>query len=155
MPPRVDLSAFLDSGVSMLGASADEDLMPEAFRVWGAYLVGDGQLRTLISSDAGQTFKGLRPGSAMCFTFSDPGTFASLQVKGLAMSGPEPPGPTDLACMRRYSAAFAAVATARGVPAALFESTRPVAVFAVVVQIEEIYDQTPGPMAGSRLDTER
>ena len=136
----------------MLGASADEGLTPEAFRAWGAYLIGDDLLRLLISSDAGQTLKSLGSGSSVCVTFSDPHTFRSVQVKGLATGRPEPPGPVDLACMRRYSVVFAAVAAERGVPAALFESTRPIAVFAVVIQIEEMYDQTPGPMAGSPLD---
>lgn len=139
----------------MLGASADQDLTPEAFRVWGAYMVGDCQLRALISSDAGQTLKSLRSRSPMCFTFCDPGTFRSVQVKGSAIGGAEPPGPVDLAGMRRYSDVFGAAVAERGVPSALFESTRPIAVFAVVIQIDEIYDQTPGPMAGSRLDEEQ
>lgn len=153
MTEEADLAGFLESGVSILGASAGEDdLVPEAFRAWGAKLNGDGLLRVLVNSDAARTYATVGPGSRLCFTFSDPLTFRSLQVKGHVVAGPEAPGPADIALMRRYGKALAAASTQRGVAAELVEATRPVAVFAVVLRIDERYDQTPGVGAGRRLD---
>src|SRR5947209_2755672 len=48
----VDLVKFLDSGVAMLGASADGSRLPEAFRVWGAIAKDDHRIRVLVTSDA-------------------------------------------------------------------------------------------------------
>lgn len=150
MSQLLDLAAFLDSGVSMLGGSANEDLVPEAFRVWGASVDG-GRIRALVSSDAGQTLASLRAGGLICLNISDPLTFRSIQVKGRAIGPAEPPGPADVECMRRYGETFGAAAVERGIPPLLLESTRPLSVFAVTVEIDELYDQTPGPTAGARL----
>src|SRR5271155_5854708 len=135
----------------MLGGSANEDLIPEAFRVWGASVDGAGHIRALISSDAGQTLASLRAGTMICLNVSDPLTFRSIQIKGRAIGAAEPPGPADVECMRRYGETFGATAVQRGIPAALLESTRPLSVFAVSVEISELYDQTPGPTAGAHL----
>ena len=154
MSQLFDLAAFLDSGVSMLGGSANDDLVPEAFRVWGASVDGGGRIRALVSSDAGQTLVGLQAGTIICFNISDPLTFRSIQVKGRATGSAQPPGPADVECIRRYGETFGATAVQRGIPLALLESTRPLSVFAVTVEIDELYDQTPGPTAGTRLADE-
>jgi hypothetical protein len=151
MSQHPDLAAFLDSGVSMLGGAANEDLIPEAFRVWGASVDDGRRIRALISSDAGQTLASVRVGTAICLNFSDPLTFRSIQVKGRAVESASPPGPADVDCMRRYGETFGATAVQRGIPPALLESTRPLTVFAVTIEIGELYDQTPGPTAGIRL----
>jgi hypothetical protein len=146
-----DLGAFLEPGVAMLGASADDDLVPEAFRAYAPSWDSSGRVRALISSDAGSTLATVKPGSWLCFTFVDM-TLRSVQVKGRAVSGPEPPGPADVQRMRRYLEKFFAAVETRGVSRALVEAHRPVAVFAVTITVEEMYDQTPGPTAGTRLD---
>jgi hypothetical protein len=65
------IAAFLDSGVSMVGASANEHLVPEAFRMWGASLSDGGVLRALVSSDASETFAHMTEGTLLCMTFAD------------------------------------------------------------------------------------
>jgi len=146
----LDLAAFIDSGVAMLGASADDDLVPEAFRVWGASW-DDHLVRALISADAGRTLATVKPGTWLCLTFTDVMTLTSVQIKGRAVSGPEPPGPADVARLRRYGEQIVAAAAGRGIPRPLIEAVWPLAVFAVTVAVEEVYDQTPGPGAGGRL----
>lgn len=146
------IAAFLDSGVSMVGASANDDLVPEAFRMWGASLGDDGVLRALVSSDAAQTFEHMREGTLLCMTFADVLNLRSMQVKGRSIGAAEPPGPEDLARMARYQEVLAPKSRLNGTPPALLEEIRPRSVFAVSIVLDEAYDQTPGPSAGSSLE---
>lgn len=146
------IAAFLGSGVSMVGASANDELVPEAFRMWGASLSDDGVLRALVSSDADQTFTHIREGTRLCMTFADLLTAKSLQVKGRSVGVASAPGPADLACMERYQEALYPKSRLNGTPRALLEGIRPRSVFVVSMAVEEAFDQTPGPKAGSRLE---
>jgi hypothetical protein len=145
------IAAFLDSGVSMVGASANEELEPEAFRMWGASLSEGGVLRALISSDAGETFEHVREGTILCMTFADPLNLRSIQVKGPSLGAAEPPGPDDLARMEGYEDLLRPKARLNGTPPELLEAIRPRSVFVVSIVVEEAYDQTPGPFAGVPL----
>ena len=146
------IAAFLDSGVSMVGASANDGLVPEAFRMWGASLHDDGVLRAFVSSDAGETFERLGEGSLLCMTFTDVLNLRSIQVKGRSVGAAEAPGPTDLASMERYHELLAPKSRQNGTPPALLEAIRPRSVFVVSIMVEEAYDQTPGPSAGTPLE---
>ena len=148
------IAEFVDSGVSMVGASADEQLVPEAFRMWGASLGDGGVLRALVSSDAGQTFERVAPGTLLCMTFTDVLNLRSIQVKGRSVGAPEPPGPADVACLERYDEALSPKSRLNGTPPALLQAIRPRSVFVVSIVVEEAYDQTPGPTAGARLEEE-
>jgi hypothetical protein len=145
------IASFLDSGVSMVGASADDQLVPEAFRIWGASLSERGLLRALVSSDAAQTFERVEQGTPICMTFADVLNLRSIQVKGRSVGAAEAPGPADLACMERYEDILYPKSRLNGTTDALLAGIRPRSVFAVSVQLEEAYEQTPGPTAGSRL----
>ena len=57
--------------------------------------------------------------------------------------------------MRRYRTDMVAAFATRGVPLLLLDAIRPLAVFAVTVAVEELYDQTPGPKAGARFEEHR
>jgi len=148
------IAAVLDSGVSMVGASADDRLMPEVFRTWGASLRDGGALRALVSSDAGETFRRVEQGTPLCMTFADPLNLRSVQLKGRSVGPAEAPGPDDLACMERYEAVLGPKSLLNGTPPDFLEAVRPRSVFAVSMVIEEAYDQTPGPKAGTNLDGE-
>jgi hypothetical protein len=146
------ITEFLGSGVSMVGASANDDLVPEAFRMWGASLGDDGVLRALVSSDAGETFERVREGSRLCMTFTDVLNLRSMQVKGRSVGSPEAPGPADLARMERYHELLVPKSRLNGTPPPLLEAIRPRSVFVVSMVVEEAYDQTPGPSAGTPLE---
>ncbi len=146
----MDLAAFIESGVGMVGASAGDDVVPEAFRVWGVSWDPDGHLRALISSDATRTLATVKPGAWLSLTFVDM-SWRSVQVKGRAVSGPELPNRADVEVMSRYRTDLVAAFATRGVPSLLLDAIRPLAVFAVTVAVEELYDQTPGPKAGARF----
>jgi Pyridoxamine 5'-phosphate oxidase len=150
-----ELTQFIEGGVAMLGASRDERLRPEAFRVWGAYVADDGRLRVLISSDAGRSIENLGANGQIAVTFTDIHDFRSVQVKGVVDGGIEPAGRADADHLRRYHERFCASLGDVGHPRALGERLRPFAVFCVWVQIEELFDQTPGAVAGTRIEMDR
>jgi hypothetical protein len=139
----------------MVGASADDRLVPEVFRMWGASLGDGGVLRALVSSDAGETFRRVEQGTPLCMTFADPLNLRSMQLKGRSIGPAEAPGPADLACMERYEEVLGPKALLNGTPPAFLEAVRPRSVFAISIVIEDAYDQTPGPMAGTNIDVER
>lgn len=149
---RADLVAFLDTGVAMLGASADASAVPEAFRVWGATVDDRGRLRALVSSHSARTFHNLHRGTPLSLLFTDVTTFESVQVKGAVVGDTAPPGPEEIALMERYDQTFGAALQQIGHPLALLETLRPRSVFAVTVEIEQLYDQTPGPTAGRPIE---
>jgi hypothetical protein len=150
---RTELAEFLVTGVAMLGATADAGLAPEAFRAWGASLGDDGRLRVLVSSDAARTLATVGPGTPISLVFTDITTFRSVQVKGRAVAGAAAAGPADVGIVRRYHEAFSAALKLIGHPPLLAASLRPTLLFAVCLDIEELYDQTPGPKAGAHLST--
>lgn len=146
------LAELIDLGAAMLGASRDGDLRPEAFRVWGAALIGDDRLRILVSADAERSFRDLGDGSPVAVTFTDVQTFRSIQAKGVVEGAVEAPGPSDLALLRRYDDAFVVSLAAVGHRPTLPDRIRPLAVFAVTYRITALYDQTPGRGAGAPLE---
>ena len=152
MPDCGAIAEYLDSGVSMVGASANDHLVPEVFRIWGASLDDGGVLRALISSDARRTFEQTREGSLLCMTFADVLNLRSIQVKGRCVGSAEFPGPADMALMERYETLLYRKVPLNGTPLALVHAIRPRSVFAVSVLLEEAYEQTPGPAAGKALD---
>jgi hypothetical protein len=135
----------------MVGASANDELVPEAFRMWGASLGDDGVLRALVSSDARETFGRLREGTLLCMTFTDVLNLRSIQVKGRSLGAAEAPGPADLACTERYHELLRPKSRLNGTPPPLLEAIRPRSLFVVSIMVEEAYDQTPGPSAGTPL----
>jgi len=146
------IAAFLDSGVSMVGASANAELEPEAFRMWGASLSEEGLLRALVSSDARNTYEHVEAGTALCMTFADPLNLRSIQIKGHSLGAAEPPGPGDLASMEGYEDLLRPKSRLNGTPPGLLDAIRPRSVFVISIVVEEAYDQTPGPSAGTRLE---
>ena len=149
------IAAFLDSGVSMVGASANDDLEPEAFRMWGASLSDEGILRALVSSDADETFQHVTEGTVLCMTFADPLNLRSVQLKGRSLGTAAPPGRADLATMEAYEDLLRPKSRLNGTPPAMLEAIRPRSVFVISIAVDEAYDQTPGPSAGTCLGQRR
>jgi hypothetical protein len=54
--------------------------------------------------------------------------------------------------MERYHELLKPKSRANGTPLPLLEAIRPRSVFALSITVEEAYDQTPGPSAGTPLE---
>ena len=148
------LVELITAGPAILGASSSDDLEPEAFRAWGAFVGDDDRLRVLISSDAVRTHENLRSNGRIAVTFTDVLTFRSLQVKGVVDGPLDPPDRADIAAMRDYHERFCANLLAVGHPRALADRLRPMAVVGAWIRVDELHDQTPGHLAAARLQPE-
>jgi hypothetical protein len=147
--------AFLGTGCALIVGTAAEDGAPRASRGWGLdVLDGDRtSLRLLVDADDVVTLDQLVPGRPVAVTATDVRTLRSLQLKGES-EGIEPGTAADAERAARYCDAFiTAVHEADGVTRDRMERIVPASVAACRVHLAELFDQTPGPGAGSSMRT--
>lgn len=139
-------------GVSILLGTVDAEGMPACCR--GVALRLDDALEVVtvyVPVDTGQeTIANIATTRRIAIVASNPATHASIQVKGvtravrLARSD-------EAAEVREQVSAFAKMLEMLGVPQRVTMSLTHWPAFAVEVGVEEVYDQTPGPQAGTAL----
>jgi hypothetical protein len=147
------LVAFIESGGGLVVAAAGADGEPRAGRAWGADVVdpGAGRLRLLLGGDDPVLLAHLTEVGRLAVTSADVRTLRSVQVKG-QVEALEPATPADRRRADRYcDEFFGAVTELDGNPRALLERLRPAGLVACLLLVTEVYDQTPGPDAGSPL----
>ncbi len=148
-----DLTAFLESGCSTIVGLVTADGEPFATRGWGTEVLGGGRLRVLLGAGA-MAAAGRGVGGepfAIAVTGADVRTLRSVQVKGTAHDL-EPPTEADLVRSQGFCDAFfrdieEVDATGRH----LMERLVPADLLAATVDVDELFDQTPGPSAGAPL----
>jgi hypothetical protein len=139
--------AFFESGCGLVVGLADADRRPYAQRGWGARVV-DGRLRVVVSGDDRHLAELATPGAGIAVTGADVRTLRGLQAKGHVVAlGPE--APADHAHMLRHcDEFFDAIVELDGIPRPLLERMRPVTYAVCEIDVEALFDQTPGPGAG-------
>jgi hypothetical protein len=147
-----DVIEFIHGGVAVGVSTRDEDLRPEFARGWGPEVSADGRSMRLCVAAAGTRVRAnLERNGALAVGFSPPTIARAVQVKGVATWVGEPEA-ADLERVERHVGSFVAEAERIGAPAELsrrmFVGT---GLVAVGFSIDEVFDQTPGPMAGRRL----
>jgi hypothetical protein len=97
-----------------------------------------------------------RPGrKLLALTVTHIRTLASVQFKGPA-GDPGPATADDLDAVRSYcDYFFKEVEETDGTPRELLERLMPPAFVVCEVDVEELFDQTPGPRAGTQLGADR
>jgi hypothetical protein len=147
-----ELVDFVQSGVSILVATRDAQLLPQCLRGAGASVHGARDAFTLYLPEAvaERTLANLRDNGRIAVTFSRPIDHRSIQVKGTCISI-RPCDERDGAVQERYRAAFVEQLHAVGMPRAVSRRIRFQPSVAVVVKLAELYEQTPGPSAGRPL----
>jgi hypothetical protein len=149
-----DLVDFIESGCATIVGFVTVEGAPFATRAWGTSVVDVDPPRVRLLLGAGALATAGRSGSEpfdIAFTGGDVRTLRSVQVKGTARDL-EPAAAADLDRARAYcDAFFDAVCEADGTPRPLMERLAPVDLVACTVDVDEVYDQTPGPGAGARL----
>ncbi|HZQ57013.1 MAG TPA: pyridoxamine 5'-phosphate oxidase family protein [Acidimicrobiales bacterium] len=149
--------ALLESGCSLTVATVGPDGAPHASRGFGVTVLPDGaHLRLLLDADDVTAVANLAAGGAVAVTGCVVATLRSVQVKGRA----EPPVPaTDAADLARAAnhcdAFFAEVSRLEGTPVPLLARLQPTDYAVCTVAVEDVFDQTPGPVAGSPLGSAR
>jgi hypothetical protein len=142
------LAGFVEGDAAQTIGTADGDCVPTIGRAWGLR-VRDGHLvRALVSVDAATT-PNLRPGARIAMLLIDIATYRSVQLKG-SITNIESPSAADRDVHAVYLAEFEAALRAadRNIP---LDSVASLDLLAVTIDVDAVYDQTPGPGAGRPL----
>jgi hypothetical protein len=142
------LAAFLEGACAQNVATADRDGGPTIGRAWGLR-VNDGRVvRAIVGADTA-TSANLRIGGRLAVLVIDVSSYRSVQIKG-AVVGVEPPGASDHDVYEVYRQEFAdaLVAEDRNTP---LDEALPASIVAVTIDVDAVFDQTPGPGAGRSI----
>ena len=150
------LKAFIESGCSIIVGVVGEDGEPQARRGWGIDVVdaGAGRVRLLLDAAGGDPHgPGAVPwvGVRLAMTGADIHTLYSVQAKGEVL-GAGPLTETDDARLEAFcTAMFTRIHEVDGYPIELLVRMRPNELVALDVAVDELFDQTPGPNAGTPI----
>jgi hypothetical protein len=158
IPVPAELEALIEQGASVMVGTRDSELVPELVRAWGPRVSRDRQhVSVCVAMGAGaRTVENLRDNDRVAVTFALPANSHSMQVWGRCI-GTGRPHRDDLTAVQQHRDVFARVNTGIGVPLPFIEALwqRELAGSPVMVRIrfvaDQIFNQTPGPDAGSPL----
>jgi hypothetical protein len=147
--------ALLESGCSISVATVGPEGAPHASRGYGLTVLPDGtHVRLLLDADDCTALANLAGGGAIAVTGVAVPTLRAVQLKGVADEPVATSDAADLArAARHLESFFADVNRMEGTPVALLERLRPTALAVCSITVAEVFDQTPGPGAGSPLGT--
>ncbi len=136
----------------------DAELVPELVRAWGPRVSRDRRrVSVCVAMGAGaKTLGNLRDNARVAVTFALPANSNAIQVWGRCV-GTGRPDREDLTAVQQHRDVFAQVNKGIGVPLPFIEALwqRELAGSPGMVRIrfvaEQVFNQTPGPEAGSRL----
>ena len=144
---------FVEGGCALVVGTVGPTGEPHAARGWGVTVLSADPAVVHLVIDAVDpvTTGNLAANAQIAITGADVATLRSLQMKGTAEVLPR--GTIDeRARAERFSDAFFSDITAvDGTPRELLEQLVPHDFLACLVRVSELYDQTPGPGAGTPL----
>ena len=152
-PPLPDeLVALVQGGVSLLTGTCSPDLVPECVRGAGVRVwPGACRLTVLMPKATGEiAIANLRANGRLAVTMSQVETHRTVQVKGRTLAirdGDE----ADRELSTRYGAAFRASLSWVGIPEGITRGLTLWPVWAIDLEIEHVFAQTPGPVAGVKM----
>jgi hypothetical protein len=153
-----DLVRMADTGVIVIVGTRDADGVPEVSRGWGVRVLPEyDSIEICVSSHVcGRTLDNLAHNQQIAVTITSPSSYRSFQVKGRAIET-RSIAPADLGLITRHQRAFTDEVVAVGMPepsaVRLFsiEMEDAPEITNIRVLVESVFNQTPGPGAGSRL----
>jgi hypothetical protein len=153
-----ELKAFLESGVSVVVGTHDAGLIPEVTRGWGLLVSKDRKSISLCAplATSGKTLDNLAGNGQMAVCCSLPTSYKTVQLKGQCIERADP-SCADLAAVERHREAFGRLNEQVGMPRQSTETfwQRELESSPALIKLrfvpEQIFDQTPGPDAGSPL----
>jgi hypothetical protein len=140
------------AGSALIVGAVDPEGAPYASRAWGAAVLDDGAaLRIYVDADDTQVVPRLVPSAQIAVTGGDVETLTSAQVKGRVRVVDELTA-LDIATRERATECFIQnVHVTDHTPREMIERIVPERFVACTIDVEELYDQTPGPHAGKTL----
>jgi len=153
-----ELKAFLESGLSVVVGTRDADLVPEITRGWGLLVSKDRKSISLCAplATSRKTLDNLAGNGQMTVCCSLPTSYKTVQLKGTCIKRAGP-SRTDRVAVERHREAFGCLNERMGFPRQRTVTfwQRELETSPVLVKLrfvpEQIFDQTPGPDAGSLL----
>jgi hypothetical protein len=157
-PLPEDVKAFIERGASVMVGTRDSELVPELVRAWGPRISVDRTgVSVCVAMAAGaRTIGNLRDNGRVAVTFALPADSHAIQLWGRCI-GTGRPRRDDLTAVQQHRDAFARLNAGLGVPLAFVEALwqRELAgspdMVTIRFVVEQIFNQTPGPGAGSPL----
>jgi hypothetical protein len=145
-----DVAALVTSGASVILGTVDACGQPDAGRVYGVRVDGE-VVRACIPASGDTAIANLRSTAVVAVTATSVSTLRSVQLKGRALAV-EAPDATDRAAAARYVEDFTlALWENDRTPRELVQAMIPSELVVVTLTVDEVFDQTPGPGAGTRM----
>jgi hypothetical protein len=151
----VDLSPLLAPGCALIAGLVDADGEPLATRAWSARVISTDPPVVRVGFQRGEVagagYDPAHPHAPVAVTGAVVRTLESLQLKGRIVRVEEPDD-EDLALIREHLEGFKeAVEEKDRIPRELLEYLFPEHFEMVTIEVNELFDQTPGPTAGRRV----
>jgi hypothetical protein len=151
-PEPHKLQRFVEGGISVIVGTVDADKIPTCCR--GIALATKNNFETVtvyVPAATGQEMiANVATTRRVAISASEPLSHGSIQIKGVSRSVKLAP-PSDEAFVRERLHQFADVLAEIGQPRRVTHRIAHWPAFAIEVSVEEVFDQTPGPKAGSPL----
>jgi hypothetical protein len=148
-----ETTAFVETGPALIVGTVGADAVPHATRGWGLTVLdaGIGEIRLLLDADDDQARANLAETGAIAITATDVPTLRSLQMKGTCVEI-APASDVDAERSARYrDLFFGDIEATERTPRELPERLAPRALVGCAVRVDELFDQTPGPAAGTPM----
>jgi hypothetical protein len=153
-----DLIRIADTGVIVIVGTCDADRVPEVSRAWGVRVLPERDaVEVCVSSRVcGRTLDNLTDNQQIAITITSPSNYRSFQVKGRATET-RSITPSDLERITRHQRAFTDEVVAVGMPEqsavrlSSIEMEDEPEIVHIRVVVEAVFNQTPGPGAGTRF----
>ncbi len=145
-----DVMSILEAGTSLIVGTVGPDGEPRATRAFALTIVDDqaDRVRVVMSADDPVAVTHLGTG-AIAVTAADVRTLRSVQLKG-RITTVEPPTEHDLEVMEEHSSLFIqAIADTDGFDPGLTRRMLAQHVVSIEFLVDELFNQSPGPGAGS------
>jgi hypothetical protein len=154
-----ETATLMRGGCALIIGAVAPDGRPHALRGWGIEVLVEEPLRVRVLVDAHETeaIDHLAEGRPVAVTVADVTTLRSVQFKGRS-AGIEAATEDAPDVMARYvDQFFADIAATDGIARSLLERfvPDPAALVALVLDVDEQFDQTPGPGAGRSVGADR
>lgn len=146
------LASVVEAGIALIVGTSDPDRAPRAGRAWTVAIVADDPLRirVAVTADDPVLVENMRSGQ-IAVTGTDVTTFRSFQCKGRTVAV-EPPSSEDLAVYAAQTEQLlGAIRATDHTPIDVVRRMMPRAVVMAELVVEQVFDQTPGPNAGSAM----
>jgi len=147
-----ELISMIEAGAGLLIGTVTADGAPRGVRAWAAWVVDPDEQRVRVVFTADDpVVVGSLDGRKVALTAANVRNLRSVQLKGRVIIV-EQPTPVDIEITESQTECFfAAVHETDGNPIELLRVMLPSTQLALEMIVDEQYDQTPGPTAGSAL----